>query len=77
MSTSLWYLLVTLYLPLQDRHIMYRFDDFRSEPPCILAKIKLMQHQADLLKKSGKDSFVTKIECREVEWASTFRKKKG
>jgi hypothetical protein len=37
----------------------------------MLAKIKLMEHQADLMKKSLKKSFITKIECREVEQAST------
>jgi hypothetical protein len=67
----MWYLLLTLYLPLQDKELYVRFDDFRSLAPCIQAKIKLMEHQADLMKKSKKESFITKIECREVEQAST------
>jgi hypothetical protein len=65
----MWYLLLTLYLPLQDKELYVRFDDFRSKAPCIQAKIKLMEHQADLMKKSKKESFITKIECREVERA--------
>ena len=28
-----------------------------------------MEHQADLMKKSQKESFIIKIECREVERA--------
>ena len=63
----MWYLLLTLYLPLQDKELYVRFDDFRSKAPCIQAKIKLMEHQADLMKKSQKESFIIKIECREVE----------
>jgi hypothetical protein len=65
----MWYLLLTLYLPLQDKELYVRFDDFRSKAPCIQAKIKLMEHQADLMKKSQKESFIIKIECREVERA--------
>jgi len=72
----MWYLLLTLYLPLQDKELYVRFDDFRSEAPCMLAKIKLMEHQADLMKKSLKKSFITKIECREVGQASTFPNEK-
>jgi hypothetical protein len=67
----MWYLLLTLYLPLQDKELYVRFDDFRSLAPCIQAKIKLMEHQADLMEKSGNKSFITKIECREVDQAST------
>jgi hypothetical protein len=63
----MWYLLLTLYLPLQDKELYVRFDDFRSEAPCMLAKIKLMEHQADLMEKSGNKSYITKIECREVD----------
>jgi hypothetical protein len=72
----MWYLLLTLYLPLQDKELYVRFDDFRSEAPCMQAKIKLMEHQADLMKKSLKKSFITKIECREVGQASTFPNEK-
>jgi len=63
----MWYLLLTLYLPLQDREIMFRFDDFRSKAPCILAKIKLMEHHANLHKQTGRKSFITKIQCKSVE----------
>ena len=56
----MWYLLLTLYLPLQDKELYVRFDDFRSKAPCIQAKIKLMEHQADLMKKSQKESFIIK-----------------
>ena len=63
----MWYLLVSLYLPLQDTGITYRFDEWGSEWACNLSKIKLMEHQAYLLKETGKESFITKIECKEVE----------
>ena len=63
----MWYLLLTLYLPLQDKELYVRFDDFRSLAPCIQAKIKLMEHQVELMEKSGNKSFITKIECREVD----------
>jgi hypothetical protein len=33
----------------------------------MLGKIKLMQHQADILKETGKDTYVRQIECRRVE----------
>ena len=56
----MWYLLLTLYLPLQDKELYVRFDDFRSLAPCMQAKIKLME-------KSGNKSYITKIECREVD----------
>ena len=66
-KVQVWYLLVLLHLPLQDKQIVLRFDDFRSESACMLGKMKLMQHQANLLKETGKDTYVRKIECREVE----------
>ena len=62
----MFYLLVTLYLPLSGTLVTYRFDDFRSLPPCLLAKVKLMEHQA-YLEKIGKKSFITQIKCGEVE----------
>ena len=46
---------------------MFRFDDFRSEPPCMQAKVKLMEHQANLWKETGRNSFITRIQCKEVE----------
>tara|TARA_R110002167_G_scaffold80670_2_gene221614 strand:- start:129 stop:326 length:198 start_codon:yes stop_codon:yes gene_type:complete len=63
----MWYLLVVLHLPLLDKQVVLRFDDFRSEQACMLGKIKLMQHQADILEETGKDTYVRKIECRRVE----------
>jgi len=62
----MFYLLVTLYLPLSGTIVEYRFDDFRSKAPCILAKVKLMEHLADL-EMAGKKSFITQIKCGEVE----------
>jgi len=63
----MWFLLVSLYMPIQDIGFTFRFDDFRSYNACMLAKIKLMEHQAQLLESTGKDSFITEIECRVVE----------
>jgi hypothetical protein len=31
----------------------------------MLAKIKIMEHKADLMKKTKKQSFITEITCRE------------
>lgn len=66
-SVNMWYLLVVLHLPLTDKQVILRFDDFRSEQACMLGKVKLMQHQADILKETGKDTYVRQIECRRVE----------
>ena len=63
----MWYLLVILHLPLTDKQVVIRFDDFRSEEACLLGKIKLMEHQVDSLEKSGKDTYIRKIECLRVE----------
>ena len=61
----MWYLILTLYLPLQDKHVYLRFDDFRSQETCILAKIKIMEHKANLMKETKKQSFITEITCKE------------
>lgn len=55
------------YLLLQDTGITYSLDELNSELGCNLAKIKLMERQASLLKEASRDSFITKIECKEAQ----------
>ena len=47
--------------------ITYRFDEWGSEWACIQAKAKLIDHKLDLLRTTGKDSYITKIECKEAD----------
>lgn len=63
----MWYLLVSLYLPVHDMGITYRFDEWGSEWACIQAKAKLIDHKLDLLRTTGKNSYITKIECKEAD----------
>jgi hypothetical protein len=47
--------------------ITYRFDEWGSEWACIQAKAKLIDHKLDLLRTTGKNSYITKIECKEAD----------
>jgi hypothetical protein len=63
----MWYLLVSLYLPINDIGFTYRFDEWGSQWACEKAKAKLLDHRIELLKRTGKGSYITKIECKEAE----------